>query len=96
LTDGPPPEDFDYGEQREDGQYENYPTKDDGEFEQPVHDSYVHEDCGTTTTMRGDLPESVARDPEFYTKTYCAGCQTHVPVEEVYWKDDGSDWVNDD
>jgi len=52
-------------------------------------------DCGTTTTMQGDLPESVARDPAFYTKTFCAGCGRHVPVEEVHWTD-GSDWVVDD
>lgn len=90
---GDPPGDFDYGEQREDGQYENYPTVDEGEFEQEPRDSYVHGECGTVTTMRGDLPESVARDPEYYTKTYCAGCQEHVPVEEVHWEEDGEDWV---
>lgn len=96
-ADGPPPEDFDYGEQKEDGQYENYPTTNEGEFEQPVRESYVHEECGTTTTMTGDLPESVARDPTFYTKTFCAGCNEHVPVEEVHWEEDGADWVmNDD
>lgn len=97
MTDDPPPEDFDYGERKEDGQFENYPTVDDGEFEQPVRESYVHEGCGGTTTMTGDLPESVARDPEFYGKTFCATCGVHVPVEEVHWKEDGQPWVmNDD
>jgi len=89
-------EPFDYGEKREDGQYENYPTIDEGDFEQPVRDAYVHEECGATTRMTGDLPESIARDPEYYTATFCVECGTHVPVEEVHWKDDGSDWVNDD
>jgi hypothetical protein len=88
-------EPFDYGEKREDGQYENYPTIDEGEFEQPVRDAYIHEECGTVTKMTGDLPESIARDPEYYTATFCVGCGTHVPVEEVHWKDDESDWVND-
>lgn len=94
MGDGPPG-DFDYGEQREDGQYENYPTIEDGDFEQEPRETYIHQECGTRTTMTGDLPESVARDPTYYTKTYCAGCQTHVPVEEVKWAD-GEDWVVDD
>lgn len=88
----PPPEDFDYGEQYEDGQYENYPTVDEGEFKQEVRTRYVHEECGETTGMRQDLAESVARNPGFYGKTYCSGCQKHVPVEEIRWKD-GEDWV---
>jgi len=93
MGDGPPPEDFDYGKQREDGQYENYPTIDDGEFEQKPRDTYIHVDgCGAKTTMTGDLPESVARDPKYYSKTFCHGCGEHVPVSEVEWKD-GSDWV---
>lgn len=89
-------DDFDYGEKRDDGQYENYPTIDEGEFEQPVRKTYIHEECGTATTMTGDLPESVARDPEYYTATFCAGCGDHVPVEEVYWEEDESDWVNNE
>lgn len=97
MTDqDPPPSDFDYGEKRADGQYENYPTVDEGEFEQEPRDTYVHADgCGQRTTMTGDLPESVARDPAFYTKTFCAGCGEHVPVGEVEWAD-GSDWVADE
>ena len=95
-SDGPPPEDFDYGEKRPDGQYENYPTIDEGEFEQEPRDTYIHVDgCGSRTTMTGDLPESVARDPEYYTKTFCAGCGEHVPVGEVEWGD-GEDWIVDD
>jgi hypothetical protein len=89
------PDGFDYGEEKEDGQYENYPTIDSGEFEQPVRDTYIHGECGTATTMRGDLPESVARDPEYYTKTFCAGCNKHVPVSEVRWESDGKGWVSE-
>lgn len=88
-----PGDNFEYGEQREDGQYENYPTIEDGEFEQEPRETYVHADgCGTKTTMSVELAESVARDPEYYGKTYCAGCQEHVPVSEVEWED-GNDWV---
>lgn len=94
MTDTPD-DDFDYGEKRDDGQYENYPTIEDGEFQQQPRDTYVHVDgCGQSTTMTGDLPESVARDPQYYTETFCAGCGTHVPVGEVEWED-GSEWVVD-
>jgi len=97
MTDDPPPEDFDYGERRDDGQFENYPTTDEGEFVQPVRDTYVHEECGGSTTMTGNLPESVARDPNQYGKTFCARCGEHVPVEDVHWKKDGQPWeMNDD
>lgn len=97
MTDDPPPEDFDYGERKEDGQFENYPTTDEGDFVQSVRDTYVHEECGTSTTMLGDLPESIARNPTYYGKTFCTTCGKHVPVEEVHWEEDGEDWViNDD
>lgn len=87
---------FDYGEKRDDGQYENYPTIDEGDFEQPVRDTYLHKECGKTTTMTGDLPESVARNPSYYSKTFCTHCGKHVPVNEVLWEEDGSNWVNND
>ena len=93
MSDDPREGGFDYGEKRPDGQYENYPTIDEGEFKQAPRKTYIHVDgCGSTTTMSGDLPESVARDPEWYTKTFCVGCGEHVPVGEVEWKD-GEDWV---
>lgn len=95
MTDDPPG-DFDYGEKREDGQYENYPTIDEGEFEQKPRRSYIHDEeeggCGERTRMTGDLPESVARDPSYYTKTFCSSCGEHVPVDEVRWLD-GETWV---
>jgi len=87
------PEDFDYGERKDDGQFENYPTIDEGVFKQEPRSVYVHVDgCKQSTKMVGDLPESVARDPEWYGRTFCVACGKHVPVEEVEWKD-GEDWV---
>lgn len=91
-NDEKPPGDFDYGEKKDDGQYENYPTIDEGEFEQEVRRKYVHKECGTTTVMSTAIAESVARDPSYYVKTFCAGCNEHVPVEEVTWKIDGKPW----
>lgn len=97
MGDGPPPDDFDYGEQQEDGQYENYPTIEEGEFVQEPRRSYIHDEveggCGTRTRMSTDLMNSVARDPQGYSHTYCAGCEDHVPVSEVRWVKDGEPWV---
>jgi hypothetical protein len=92
MSDDPPPENFDYGDRLDDGQFENYPTTDDGEFVQPVRHTYIHEKCGNSTTMRSDIAESVARDPNQYTKTFCATCGEHVSVNEVYWEEDGKEW----
>lgn len=93
MSDNRPPGDFDYGDKKDDGQYENYPTIDEGEFEQPVRNDYEHEKCGTTTHMSPKLAKSVARDPEYYTKTFCVGCNDHVPVSEVHWVKGEKDWV---
>lgn len=61
-------------------------------FVEPVRRSYIHEKCGTLTTMHLSLAETYARAPEFYSGTYCAGCGTHFPVGpdgEFRW--DGTD-----
>jgi hypothetical protein len=85
--DGPPPEDFDYGERRDDGQYEHHPTTDEGEFAQPIRDTYVHtEGCGSNTTMGSALAESFARDPNQYGKTFCASCGDYYSLDEFTWK----------
>jgi hypothetical protein len=49
-------------------------------FVRPVRRSYVHETCGTLTTMGQALAETYARDPLFYSGTFCAGCRAHFPV----------------
>lgn len=95
MSDDPPPEDFDYGEKRDDGQYENHPTTDEGEFVQPVRDTYIHDDCGKKTTMGTGIAESIARDPDQYHKTFCAACGDYVPVDDVHWED-GTQWNNND
>lgn len=51
-------------------------------FVRPVRRSYVHDVCGTTTTMSDPIAETYARDPGFYGGTYCAGCRDHFPVGE--------------
>ena len=49
-------------------------------FVEPVRRTYIHEKCGAATTMGLALAETYARDPEFYSGTFCAGCRTHFPV----------------
>lgn len=51
-------------------------------FVRPVRRSYVHEKCGVVTTMGQALAETYARDPYFYSGTFCCGCGTHFPVGE--------------
>ena len=51
-------------------------------FVEPVRRSYVHLTCGGVTTMGISLAETYARDPFFYSGTYCAICGTHFPTGE--------------
>ncbi len=61
-------------------------------FVRPVRQTYVHQKCGAVTTMGRALAETYAREPSFYTGTFCCGCGTHFPVGadgEFVW--DGTD-----
>lgn len=49
-------------------------------FVRPLRLTYIHEKCGTATTMGLAIAETYARDPHFYGGTYCAGCRDHFPV----------------
>ncbi len=51
-----------------------------------------HHGCGVATTMGTALAETYARDPKFYSGTFCVGCRAHYPVGEngeFVW-DDGT------
>lgn len=56
-------------------------------FIRPVRTSYVHNKCGTVTTMARSIAETYARDPKFYGATFCCHCRTHLPVSEFRWQD---------
>ena len=58
-------------------------------FVRPVRRSYIHTACGTVTTMSIEIAETYARDPKFYSGTFCCGCRTHLPLAEFLW--DGTD-----
>lgn len=46
----------------------------------PVRRSYVHQTCGSVTTMGLPLAETYARNPGFYGATFCVACGMHRPV----------------
>jgi hypothetical protein len=73
-----------------DGQQEKYLVLSEAErnkgFVRPLRTAYVHDTCGTLTTMNLSIAETYARDPKFYGGTYCAGCRTHFPVGEFKWE----------
>lgn len=45
--------------------------------------------CGAVTTMALAIAETYARDPTFYSGTFCATCRNHFPLDQFVW--DGSD-----
>lgn len=51
-------------------------------FVEPVRDSYRHLKCGFVTRMGRELAETYAREPAFYSGTFCCRCHAHFPVGE--------------
>jgi len=56
-------------------------------FVRPYRDSYVHDACGTVTTMGRAIAETYARQPNFYGATYCWHCRKHLPLSEFRWRE---------
>lgn len=54
-------------------------------FVRPVRRTYIHDVCGTMTTMNQTIAETYARNPNFYGFTYCIHCKKHLPVGEFTW-----------
>jgi hypothetical protein len=48
----------------------------------PFRNAYRHAVCGKITTMSREIAETYARDPTFYSGTFCATCRGHFPVGE--------------
>jgi len=55
-------------------------------FVRPVRKSYVHKHCGATTIISNSIAETYARDPKFYTGTFCFQCKTHFPIDQFWWE----------
>jgi hypothetical protein len=77
------------------GQQKGYVVLSDEErakgYVRPVRRSYVHLKCGAVTTMAQSIAETYARDPKFYSGTFCVVCRTHLPLAEFRW--DGTDEI---
>jgi hypothetical protein len=94
LTDGSPvPEDGSHtainphtGQQR--GYVVLSPEERAKGFVKPYRDSYIHETCGVQTKMGRSLSETYARDPRFYSGTFCVGCGSHFPLNQFHWDAD--------
>ena len=95
LTDGSPVTDDHREINPATGQQKGYVVLSDEErakgYVRPVRRSYVHLKCGAVTTMAQSIAETYARDPKFYSGTFCFGCRTHLPLDEFRW--DGTDEI---
>lgn len=99
LTDGNPvPEDGSHKTLRPDGQQVDYvvltPEERAKGFAKPLRHSYIHAypsetdrqvGCGGETMMGTAIAETYARDPRFYSGTFCVHCKTHFPLREFIW-----------
>jgi len=54
-------------------------------FVEPLRRKYIHKSCGCITTIGLSIAETYARQPEFYSGTFCIGCKLHFPLEEFVW-----------
>ena len=89
LTDGSPVTP-DHRELRADGQQKGYVVLSAEErargFVRPVRTTYTHKACGTDTRMGRAIAETYARDPGFYSGTFCVACGGHFPLDQFVWK----------
>jgi hypothetical protein len=87
LASGSPvPEDNSHTEIQSDGMQKEYVVLSADErsrgFVRPYRDAYRHLKCGHITTMGKSIAETYARDPHFYTGTFCSTCRAHFPIGE--------------
>ena len=78
---------------KDNGQQEGYVVLAEEErakgFVRPVRREYTHLKCGSNTKMSQTIAETYARDPGFYSGTFCVACGAHYPVGtqgEFVWK----------
>jgi len=55
-------------------------------YVRPLRRSYKHLRCGAVTTMGLSIAETYARDPGFYSGTFCCTCRTHFPLDQFVWE----------
>lgn len=73
-----------------DGQQQSYLVLSNEErskgFIRPVRDKYIHLACGGVTQMASKIAETYARDPKFYSGTYCCVCKDHFNLVDAEGK----------
>lgn len=71
------------------GQQKGYvvlcPEERDKGYVRPYREKYIHKKCGVVTRMSPSIAETYARNPKFYSGTFCIGCRDHFPLEEFLW-----------
>ena len=89
LTDGSPVTPDHKEINPETGQQKGYVVLSDEErskgFIRPYRNSYVHNKCGVLTKMSRPIAETYARNPKFYSGTFCTGCKEHFPLDQFVW-----------
>lgn len=55
-------------------------------FDGAVLKKYGKNGCGMVTTMATEIAETYARDPHFYSGTFCTRCREHRPLNEFTWE----------
>lgn len=60
--------------------YEEYPASEAPKTGRFWTEAELTSGCGTVTTMGQALAETYARDPAFYSGTFCCRCRAHFPV----------------
>jgi len=92
LADGSPVTP-DHAELKSDGQQKAYVVLSEAErqrgFIRPLRLYYRHGACGGQTVMAKEIAETYARDPKFYSGTFCAHCRAHFPVGAFTWAPGG-------
>lgn len=56
-------------------------------YVRPVRFTYTHKKCNTDTSMGSAIAETYAREPHFYSGTFCYYCKQHFQLDEFVWKD---------
>lgn len=91
VSGAPVPPDHSHTRLKPNGQQEDYVVLSPDErargFVKPVRRSYVHNKCGVSTKMGQSIAETYARDPNFYSGTFCVGCAAHFPLYQFTWED---------
>lgn len=96
VSGAPVPDDESHKALKPNGQQADYVVLTEAErakgYKRPVRRSYVHTKCGTATTMGESIAETYARDPFFYSGTFCVACRGHFPIGEngEFTWDDGT------